>query len=113
MLRSENKGSRSIEPSARQSFGPSAPWSTHVQPYRIMTDCSFVPLNSGLLHKFWRLAVTCSAMSSNHSFPDPAMTFAAIDRIIHHATIIECNTESYRRRIATKNRDPETACAKI
>jgi DNA replication protein DnaC len=52
-------------------------------------------------------------MSSNHSFPDPAMTFAAIDRIIHHATIIECNTESYRRRIATKNRDPETACAKI
>jgi DNA replication protein DnaC len=41
------------------------------------------------------------------------MTVAAIDRIVHHATIIECNTESYRRRNATKNRDPETACAKI
>jgi hypothetical protein len=41
------------------------------------------------------------------------MTVAAFDRIVHHATIIECNTESYRRRTATKNRDPETACAKI
>jgi hypothetical protein len=48
----------------------------------------------------------------DHAFPDPAMTVAAFDRIAHHATIIECNTESYRRRTATKNRDPETACAK-
>jgi hypothetical protein len=42
------------------------------------------------------------------------MTVAAtIDRMAHHATIIKCNTESYRRRTATNNRDPETACAKI
>ena len=30
-------------------------------------------------------------------FPDALMTVAAIDRIIHHASIIEIDTESYRR----------------
>ena len=33
-------------------------------------------------------------------FPDPAMTLAAIDRLVHHATILEMNVESYRRRAA-------------
>src|SRR6185295_1128990 len=33
-------------------------------------------------------------------FPDPAMTLAAIDRLVHHATIFEMNVESYRRRVA-------------
>jgi hypothetical protein len=33
-------------------------------------------------------------------FPDPAMTVAAIDRLVHHAIIIEMNTHSYRRKIA-------------
>jgi DNA replication protein DnaC len=33
-------------------------------------------------------------------FPDPAMTVASIDRLIHHATIIEMNGESYRKRVA-------------
>ena len=33
-------------------------------------------------------------------FPDPAMTVAAIDRLVHHAIILEINTESYRRREA-------------
>lgn len=33
---------------------------------------------------------------------DPAMTVAAIDRLVHHATILELNTESYRRRTATE-----------
>jgi hypothetical protein len=33
-------------------------------------------------------------------FPDPAMTLAAVDRIVHHATIFEMNVESYRRRSA-------------
>jgi len=31
-------------------------------------------------------------------FPDQAMTLAAIDRLVHHATILEMNVESYRRR---------------
>jgi DNA replication protein DnaC len=33
-------------------------------------------------------------------FPDPAMTVAAIDRLVHHAVIFELNVESYRRRAA-------------
>jgi DNA replication protein DnaC len=33
-------------------------------------------------------------------FPDQAMTLAAIDRLVHHATIMEMNVESYRRRAA-------------
>ena len=36
----------------------------------------------------------------NRVFPDPAMTLAAIDRLVHHATILEMNVESYRRRAA-------------
>ena len=37
-------------------------------------------------------------------FQDPAMTVAAIDRLVHHATIFELNVESYRRRAATRSR---------
>ncbi|MEY2925582.1 MAG: hypothetical protein RL367_59 [Pseudomonadota bacterium] len=37
-------------------------------------------------------------------FPEPAMAVAAIDRIIHHATIFEINVESYRRRAAIQQK---------
>jgi DNA replication protein DnaC len=33
-------------------------------------------------------------------FVDPAMTLAAVDRLVHHSTILEMNVESYRRRAA-------------
>lgn len=48
------------------------------------------------------LIVTCNQPFSawDQIFPDPAMTVAAIDRLVHHATILEFNTESYRRRTA-------------
>ncbi len=36
----------------------------------------------------------------NKVFPDPAMTRAAVDRLVHHATIFEMNVESYSRRTA-------------
>jgi len=40
-------------------------------------------------------------------FPDPAMTLAAVDRLVHHATILELNVDSYRRRTAVeKKRGP-------
>jgi DNA replication protein DnaC len=48
-------------------------------------------------------------------FPDQAMTVAAIDRLVHHATILEMNVESYRRRAAinrkrgSSDRPAETA----
>ncbi|HYH18866.1 MAG TPA: ATP-binding protein [Azospirillum sp.] len=33
-----------------------------------------------------------------------AMTLAAIDRLVHHATIFEMNVESYRRRAALERK---------
>ena len=38
----------------------------------------------------------------NRIFPDPAMTLAAVDRLVHHATIFEMNVDSYRRRAAVQ-----------
>lgn len=35
-------------------------------------------------------------------FPDQAMTLAAVDRLVHHATIFEMNVDSYRRKAAIK-----------
>lgn len=32
------------------------------------------------------------------------MTVAAIDRLVHHATILEMNAESFRQRAATSNK---------
>jgi DNA replication protein DnaC len=43
----------------------------------------------------------------NEIFPDPAMTVAAIDRLVHHATIFELNVESYRRRTALSRPRPD------
>ena len=37
-------------------------------------------------------------------FPDQAMTLAAVDRLVHHATILEMNAESYRRRTAVERK---------
>ncbi len=42
----------------------------------------------------------------NTIFPDQAMTLAAVDRLVHHATIFEMNVESYRRKAAQKAKRP-------
>jgi hypothetical protein len=42
-------------------------------------------------------------------FPDQAMTLAAIDRLVHHATILEMNVESYRRKAALQRKRGKTA----
>lgn len=39
-------------------------------------------------------------------FPDAAMTLAAVDRLVHHATILEMNVESYRRKVAARPARP-------
>jgi DNA replication protein DnaC len=48
------------------------------------------------------IALTANAPFSawDEVFPDKAMTVAAIDRLVHHATILEMNVDSYRRRAA-------------
>ncbi len=42
----------------------------------------------------------------NAIFPDPAMTLAAVDRLVHHATIFEMNVGSYRRKAAEHANGP-------
>ena len=51
------------------------------------------------------LIVTCNQPFSEWGqiFPNAAMTIAAVDRLVHHATILEFNAESYRRRTVAKN----------
>jgi DNA replication protein DnaC len=57
-----------------------------------------------IAHRYERhsIAITANEPFSGWSdvFPDPAMTVAAIDRLVHHSTIIEMNGDSYRKRAA-------------
>lgn len=48
------------------------------------------------------IAITANAPFSvwDEVFPDKAMTVAAVDRLVHHSTILEMNVDSYRRRAA-------------
>lgn len=48
------------------------------------------------------LAITANQPFSgwDQVFPEVAMTLAAVDRLVHHSTILELNVESYRRRAA-------------
>ncbi len=48
------------------------------------------------------LAITANTPFSQWGevFVEPAMTLAAVDRLVHHSTILEMNVESYRRRAA-------------
>ena len=56
------------------------------------------------------IAITANAPFSawDAVFPDKAMTVAAVDRLVHHATILEMNVDSYRRRAALPARRQRT-----
>jgi len=56
------------------------------------------------------IAITANAPFSawDEVFPDKAMTVAAVDRLVHHATILEMNVDSYRRRAALPARRPRS-----
>ena len=46
-------------------------------------------------------------------FPDPGMTVAAIDRLVHHSTIFEMNNvESYRRKKAASHKQAQHETSK-
>jgi len=57
------------------------------------------------------IAITANAPFSEWEqvFPDKAMTVAAVDRLVHHATILEMNVDSYRRRAALPARRQRSA----
>jgi DNA replication protein DnaC len=56
------------------------------------------------------IAITANTPFSqwDQIFVDPAMTLAAVDRLVHHATILEMNAQSYRRRPAAQKPKPKT-----
>ena len=47
----------------------------------------------------------------NRVFPDPAVAVVAVDRLVHHATILEMNVDSYRRRTAATRHQAEPVAA--
>ena len=57
-------------------------------------------------HETGSLAVAANQPLSarDRIFPDPAVTVAAIDRLVHHATILEMQVDSSRRRAADSSR---------
>ncbi len=55
------------------------------------------------------IAANQRSRARDRVFPDPAVTVAAIDRLVHHATILEMNVDSYRRRAAASRKDGEVA----
>mgnify|MGYP006169944475 CR=1 FL=1 len=57
------------------------------------------------------IAITANAPFSawDQVFPDKAMTVAAVDRLVHHSTILEMNVDSYRRRAALPARRQRSA----
>ena len=57
------------------------------------------------------IAITANAPFSawDEVFPDKAMTVAAVDRLVHHSTILEMNVDSYRRRAALPARRQRNA----
>ena len=62
-----------------------------------------------IAHRYERhsIAITANQPFSawDNVFPDPAMSVAAIDRLVH-STIIEMNGESYRKRSAVSRIEP-------
>ena len=54
------------------------------------------------------LAITANRPFSQWGevFVEPAMTLAAVDRLVHHSTILEMNVKSYRRRAAQAGHAP-------
>jgi DNA replication protein DnaC len=57
-----------------------------------------------IAHRYERHSIAIAANQAfsawEQVFPDPAMTAAAIDRLVHHATILEFTGPSYRQRVA-------------
>lgn len=60
-----------------------------------------------IAHRYERHSMIITSNKSfedwDELFDDTIMTIAAIDRLVHHATIIHCEGESYRRKTAMQN----------
>ena len=61
-----------------------------------------------IAHRYERLSLVITSNQDfehwDKLFEDTIMTVAAIDRLVHHATILQCMGESYRRKPHSKSR---------
>ena len=73
---------------------------SYVQKDQAETSALFELIASRYERKSIMITANRSFSGWDDVFPDKAMSIAAIDRLVHHATIFEMNVESYRRRAA-------------
>jgi DNA replication protein DnaC len=64
------------------------------------TSVLFELTSEGYEHKSLAIKANAPFSQWGEVFVEPAMTLAAVDRLVHHSTILEMNVESYRRRTA-------------
>ena len=77
---------------------------TYVSKDQAETSVLFELISSGYERRSMLITANQSFGEWGTIFPDPAMTLAAVDRLVHHATIFEMNVESFRRRTAVNRR---------
>ena len=65
-----------------------------------LNDIEMPPLAVAVAQPYPAITANAPFSAWDEVFPDKAMTIAAVDRLVHHATILEMNVESYRRRSA-------------
>ena len=73
---------------------------SYVQKDQAETSVLFELIASRYERKSIMITANRSFSGWDDVFPNKAMSIAAIDRLVHHATIFEMNVESYRRRAA-------------
>lgn len=66
-----------------------------------------------IAHRYERKSLMISANQPfsqwDQIFTDSMMTVAAIDRLVHHATIVECQSQSFRKQAADKRANLESS----
>lgn len=67
-----------------------------------------------IAHRYERLGMVITSNRPfsdwGQIFPDTNMTVAAIDRLVHHSTIIEIEADSYRKKAAESRRSSSVVC---
>src|SRR5262249_8752915 len=71
-------------------------------PHRDETDGLFLPLSPSYEHRSVVITNNPPFSKRGQIFKDPVTTVAAIDRLVHHSSVLELNGESYRAVEASK-----------
>ena len=83
----------------------------HAQKDQAKTSVLLEPIARRYQTRSLAVAANQRSRAWNRVFPHPAVTVAAIDRLVHHATILGMNVDSYRRRAAAAQHRAEAVTA--